>query len=262
MLENLDFKVATPGILESEHLTKEKGKEVISAWEFGKLRSSYHFRTDIIDPRWDTVLGLGRFSGDWSTELKEAMETAIPVNIHTRRNYWKNRPMHQGNSNESGVKLNNAEYNDCKMIGGDDQRTIFRVQHDLHPVFQKMVDLIGLDDGESRLNVQYPTECFLGHVDRFDHNYPGVPLDELIRIGIMLTDWQQGHFFQFGNFPYQQWRAGDIHTFEYKHVPHYTANCGITPRVTLFTTGIITKKTREFLKMAKEVSAIEIMKQL
>ena len=78
----------------------------------------------------------------------------------------------------------------------------------------------------------------------------------------MLTDWQQGHFFQFGNFPYQQWRAGDIHTFEYKHVPHYTANCGITPRVTLFTTGIITKKTREFLKMAKEVSAIDIMKQL
>ncbi len=80
----------------------------------------------------------------------------------------------------------------------------------------------------------------------------------MMRIQIMLKDWQQGHFFQFGNFPYQQWRAGDISTFEWRHVPHYTANCGLTPRVTLFITGVITPTTTKFIADAKEQSEIQI----
>lgn len=227
-------------------------KDATSAWEYGKSRSSYHFRTDIIDPRWDCVQGLGRFDGDWSEEIKQAEELAKTVTIHTRRDTWDNRAGH------NFVKLNQAETNDLQAVGGDDQQVLFRAHHDLSPTFQKMVDMIGLGDHESRLHVQFPTESFIGHVDRFDLNWPDVPPENLMRIGIMLKDWEQGQFFQFGNFPYQQWRAGDIHTFEYLHVPHYTANSGLSPRVTLFTTGIITDKTRKFLAAAKKSVGIQI----
>jgi hypothetical protein len=227
-------------------------KSAVSAWEFGKSRSSYHFRTDIIDPRWDTVNGLGKFDGDWSAELEKAITEAKPVSVHNRRNTFETRPEH------TSVKLNTAEVADIQNIGGDDQRTIFRINHELGPTLRKMVDMTGVGDDESRLHIQFPTECFIGHIDRFDLNWPNEKPENLIRIGIMLTDWQQGHFFQFGNYPYQQWRAGDIHTFEYLHVPHYTANCGLTPRVTLFITGIITDKTREFLTMSKHVPSIKI----
>lgn len=228
-------------------------KTAESAWEFAKTRSKYHFKTDIIDPRWDTVQGLGRFSGDWTKELAEVEAHAQEVSVHNRRNQWADRdPEHDK------VKLNKAETNDIEAIGGDTERTIFRVEKDLPPIFQKMVNEIGLDRHESRIHVQFPTECFIGHVDRFDLNWPDVDQKDMIRIGIMLKDWSQGHFFQFGNYPYQQWRAGDIHTFEYKHVPHYTANCGLTPRVTLFTTGIITDKTREFIHNSKQSEHIEI----
>jgi hypothetical protein len=231
-----------------------KYDNIESAWEFGKSRSSYHFRTDIIDPRWDTVIGLGRFKGDWSEELAVAEQEAKKVNIHTRRNTWSGPNRGQHNS----VKLNQGEVNDLQQIGGDDQHILMSVYHDLGPTFKKMVEAIGLADHESRIHIQFPTESFIGHIDRFDLNYPGVPQENLMRIGIMLKDWQQGQFFQFGNFPYQQWRAGDIHTFEYLHVPHYTANSGLSPRVTLFTTGIITDKTKKFIAKAKNLLEIEI----
>jgi len=231
-------------------------ENVTSAWEYGVGRSSYHFRTDIIDPRWDTVIGLGRFEGDWTEEVKIAEQSAHRVNLETRRKDWiedtESRAAHPD------VKLAHAEKNDVEAAGGDYDRTILRVEHDLGPTFKKMVDMIGLADHESRLHVQFPTECFAGHIDRFDMNYLNVELDQLMRIGIMLKDWQQGQFFQFGNFPYQQWRAGDIHTFEYLHVPHYTANSGKEARVTLFTTGIITDKTREFIARSKKSKSIKI----
>jgi len=229
-------------------------KNATSAWQFGKNRSSYHFETGIRDMRWDTVQGLGKFTGDWNEELDEAIAKSVPVNISTRRKAW----MRDRGVEHVKVKLNHAEINDFEAIGADPDMTIFRVQHELSPTFQKMVDLIGLDQHESRLHIQFPGEAFLGHVDRFDLNYPGQEQDDLMRIGIMLRDYEQGHFFQFGNHLYQFWRAGDIHTFDYKHVPHYTANSGLSPRVTLFTTGIITDKTRAFLKQARHAQEVLI----
>jgi hypothetical protein len=228
-------------------------KSATSAWQFGVNRSKYHFSTKIQDNRWDTVVGLGKFDGDWTQEIVEAEAAAKPVTIHNRRNTWDSRP-----EEHRDVKLNSAEKNDVDSVGGDHERTIFRVNHDLAPVFQKMVDVIGLAEHESRLHIQFPTEAFIGHVDRFDLNWPDRKQHELMRIGIMLKDYEQGQFFQFGNHLYQFWQAGDIHTFEYLHVPHYTANSGLSARVTLFTTGIITDKTKAFLKMAKNAPSLNI----
>lgn len=230
--------------------------KVESAWQYGKDNSAYHYDTTIRDMRWDTVVGLGKFGGDWTEELNEAIANAKKVNIHNRRNDFAYREGR--NPNSANVKFNNGETNDINAVGGDTEATIFRVNANLSPTFQKMVDMIGLGDSESRLHIQFPTEAFIGHVDRFEHNWPDYDLDDLIRIGVMLKNYEQGQFFQFGNHCYQFWRAGDIHTFSNKHVPHYTANSGLSPRVTLFTTGIITEKTKQFLKKAKHTAEIMI----
>jgi len=243
----------------------ERPENAESAWEFSKKTSRYHFRTDIIDPRWDCVQGLGRFVGDWTQELEQAEANAQEVNIGNRRYAYdkdyksdSTKGYKSSTVGHAEVKESKGEHNDVEKSGGDTKRTIFRTQHDLSPTFQRMVDMIGLDQTESRIHVQFPTECFVGHVDRFHWNYPNEDPYNMMRIQIMLKDWQQGHFFQFGNFPYQQWRAGDMSTFEWRHVPHYTANCGMTTRVTLFTTGVITEKTRKFLANAKEIAEIQL----
>ena len=42
-----------------------------SNWEYTKVTSRYHFDPYQTDPRWDTVIGLGRFSGDWDGEVDD-----------------------------------------------------------------------------------------------------------------------------------------------------------------------------------------------
>lgn len=69
-----------------------------------------------------------------------------------------------------------------------------------------------------------------------------------MRIFIQLTDWRPGQFWEFGNYHWNQWRAGEIITFDWENMPHCTANAGYDPRVTFQLTGIRTEKTTEFLQ--------------
>jgi hypothetical protein len=69
---------------------------------------------------------------------------------------------------------------------------------------------------------------------------------------VQLTDWQPGQFWEYGNHHWNQWRAGDVSTFDWANMPHSTANAGHHPRVTLQLTGVKTKKTEVFLKTLKK----------
>jgi hypothetical protein len=69
-----------------------------------------------------------------------------------------------------------------------------------------------------------------------------------VRYFVQLTDWQQGHFWSYGNYQWSRWQAGNVSTFDWHNVPHATANAGHVPRVTLQITGIKTDKTEEFLQ--------------
>ena len=64
---------------------------------------------------------------------------------------------------------------------------------------------------------------------------------------IQLTDWQPGQFWEFGNYHWNQWTAGDVVTFDWQNMPHSTANAGHHPRVTLQLTGVKTSDTYDFL---------------
>jgi len=212
-----------------------------SNWELQKAKSQYHFDNTKFDPLWDKITELGRFEGDWTKEVNDAINSARPAT-------WRNR-----SKDQTPNKLVNLEEHDLLTIGADNNMLLGNLEYNLAPIFQNMIDIIGLDNSESRVHVQWPGQVFVKHIDKLEKFNPEDP-SKVMRIMVMLTDWDQGHFNQYGNFTYQGWKAGDIHTFDWMNIPHSSANAGLLPRVSLLTTGVITSKTIDFLKKIKNKS--------
>jgi hypothetical protein len=209
-----------------------------SNWEIQKLKSNYHFKNDTIDSEVDKIENIGRFIGDWSEEIEGAIKNSKPVS-------WRNRSK-TGNPNS----LVDAEEHDLRKIGADVNMIVSNLNYNLSPIFQKMVDIIGLGNAESRVHVQWPGQVFVKHIDKLEKFYPKDP-SKVSRIMILLTDYDQGHFNQYGNFMHQFWKSGDIVSFDWMNLPHSSANAGLSPRVSLLTTGVITETTKQFFKEAK-----------
>lgn len=218
----------------------------LSNWEMLKAKSAYHFDNWTTDHRWDTVVGVGKFMGDWSVEVAEVIKTAKPVTWRTR--------------SETGQPNKHVDKEEYDLIGAgmSADTEISNLEYKLEPVFREMCDLIGLSDRMDRVHVQWPGQVFTKHIDKLEKMNPEHP-EKVMRIMVMLTDWDQGHFNQYGNYTYSHWKAGDIHTFDWKNVPHSSANASLTPRVSLLTTGTVTDKTLKFLERARNTKEIPVI---
>jgi hypothetical protein len=227
------------------------GTEIKSNYEFTKLTSKYHFDPFGNDNRWDTAVGLGRFTGNWEDELAPLIERAQPKT-------WRNRKFSSNPQYQSSPMIEQEEY-DMIQAGMDPEHVMFRAieYKDYGPKLKKMVDLFGLKNYKSNLHIQFPGEMLTVHIDKLNY-LEDVEEKDVIRIMISLRDWVPGHFYQYGNYTYKQWRAGDIHTFAWKHVPHCTANASYHPRPILNMFGGMTDQTREFLQYLKEQDAVEV----
>lgn len=214
-----------------------------SSYDLTKEKSNYHFRNDRIDPRYDTVVYLGKIKGDWSKELESIIDNAKPAT-------WENRGYKSQEVAVPQPELALEEY-DLIRAGMDPKMTITHLNWDIPPVLKQMSDLFGLGDCMERIHVQMPGEVWNLHIDKLQKWNPKNP-DSVIRIMIQLTDWQPGQFWEYGNYQHSSWSAGEVTTFDWQNVPHCTANAGYHPRVTLQLTGIKTKKTEEFLAKLKE----------
>lgn len=64
----------------------------------------------------------------------------------------------------------------------------------------------------------------------------GCKLEDIVRVVVMLEDWQSGHYFEIDNQPKCGWSAGDYHWW-IGNTPHMAANIGVTKRYTLQLTG-------------------------
>lgn len=53
---------------------------------------------------------------------------------------------------------------------------------------------------------------------------------------VFLEDWQPGHYAEYMDSPFVEWKAGDTVEWPYA-TPHMAANLGVTPRYTLQITG-------------------------
>jgi hypothetical protein len=222
---------------------------MISNWEESKQRSQYHFDTTQMDPRYDTIKQLGRLAPTWSDDLPDIINNANPATWATRG--YKGKDV-QAPSEE----LVKEEY-DLEQTGYGKDYVITHLNWTIPASLQRISDAFALADCMNRIHVQVPGEVWNLHIDKL---YKWAPEDptKVLRVFVALTDWQQGHFWSYGNYNYSGWRAGDVTTFDWANVPHSTANAGHRPRTTFQLTGVITPDTTKFLTRLKNSSIMTV----
>ena len=215
-----------------------------SSWEDTVSQSRYHFDSKRQDPRWDTVIGLGQLDPDqWRDDLDTIIDNSKPATWETRG--------YKGQGNDIPSKDLASEEYDIERVGADPKMVISNLNWQLPRSLQQVADNFALGDPMYRIHVQYPGQVWTRHIDKLQKWSPKSPHD-VVRIFIQLTDWKPGQFWEFGNYNYSGWRAGEVITFDWANVPHCTANAGHHPRVTLQITGVITEQTNKFLSELKQ----------
>jgi hypothetical protein len=214
-----------------------------SNWELTKARSQYHFDTERWNPKWDRVEHLGHIQPSWTEELQAAIDASRPVTWRTRG--------HPGDARARSSEEHNREEYDLERYGMAKDYTVSNMTYDVAPVFQAIADQFALTDTMVRIHVQHPGQVWTLHLDKLEKWMPEDPT-QVVRYFVQLTDWQQGHFWSYGNYQWSRWLAGNVTTFDWINVPHATANAGHVPRATLQITGIKTPATDDFLNNLKE----------
>lgn len=210
-----------------------------SSWDYTKSNSTYHFDSKIQDSAESVLIHLGRVPVTWVP-----LDLAI-ILINAKPATWETRG-YKGEGIPPPREDLAAEEYDIERAGADPKMTITHLNWSIPDSLKKISDAFGLDDCMERIHVQMPGEVWNLHIDKLQKWNPEDP-SRVMRIFIQLTDWEPGQFWEYGNYHWNQWRAGDVSTFDWANIPHCTANAGHCPRVTLQLTGIRTAKTNDFL---------------
>lgn len=210
---------------------------MLSSWDETKKRSKYHFNNQGYDPKYDTVIKLGHIRPNWLHQLPTIIENSKSVTWRTRGD--PNKP------SRPEYELSAEDY-DLERSGYGKDYEITKLNWDIPENLQKIADNFQLDNMMCRIHVQHPGQVWNLHLDKLEKWCPEDP-SKVVRIMIQLTDWEQGHFWSYGNYVFSGWKAGDVTTFDWQNVPHSTANAGHNPRITFQITGIRTDRTIEYL---------------
>jgi len=209
-----------------------------SSWDRLRAVSTYHFDPARVDARNDVIISLGHITPNWDDELQQILAESQPAT-------WETRGFKGEGAFIPKPELAEEEY-DLERVGVDPKMVITDLTWRLGPRLQAVSDSFGLDDCMNRIHVQRPGQLWNLHIDKLYKWAPESP-EQVMRIFVQLTDWQPGQFWEYGNHHWNQWRAGSVTTFDWRNIPHCTANAGFHPRVTLQITGIQTAKTHDFL---------------
>ena len=211
----------------------------ISSWDRTRAVSTYHFDNHRKDAPHEVITYLGRLDPTvWNQDVAEIVFSSKPASWETRG--------YKGEGIEAPPDELQAEEYDIERVGADPKMTITHLNWKLPASLQTVSDQFALEDCMNRIHVQMPGELWNLHIDKLQKWCPEDP-SRIMRIMIQLTGWQPGQFWEYGNYHYNQWHAGDVTTFDWANIPHSTANAGHHPRVTLQLTGLATEQTHRFL---------------
>jgi hypothetical protein len=214
-----------------------------SSWDTTRLKSNYHFDPARQDLPHEVFTYLGRITGgDWHQDIADIVGSAEPATWATRG--YKGQGVLPPREDLA------AEEYDIERVGADPKMTITHLNWKIPDSLKKITNQFGLEDCMERIHVQRPGEIWNLHIDKLLKWCPEDP-SKVMRVMIQLTDWQPGQFWEYGNYHYHQWRAGDVTTFDWANMPHSTANAGHHPRVTFQLTGVITEHTQKYLQTLK-----------
>jgi hypothetical protein len=228
-------------------------------WQVPYKHSAYHFNNNIKDtadgPWFKTI---GNFYNHYDIEL----------------NYLHSKYITSKNPNLKPKEIT-PEFEHIDFInqttrhvnkGTDAEKTLtcvnFYERPDMFPKLYELVHSFGLeffDNPENipgltgkygvKIHYQIPGNMYVMHIDEGLYNLD-IDHSRLVRIHVMLEDWVPGQFIIYGNYNYQDWKAGDAHVFRWGDTPHATANASNAPRPMLQLTGLMTEKTRSILNEA------------
>ena len=212
-----------------------------SSWDWCVDNSTYHFDNTRIDKIGEWFQVLGRFAGKWTDEVKQAQ--GKPITWATRKFY--------SNDDDTVSPMLAQEENDLRTTGAPVDLQLTDAVFDIgaFPTLTKMSNYFGIEDAKIRMHCQQPGQMFNLHIDKLQERCPDDP-ERVIRLSIMLADWEPGQFYSFGTCNFSNWKAGDVHIFDWENVPHATANASRSMRPVLQVTGLKTDKTRQMLKEA------------
>ena len=213
-----------------------------SSWDQTQAHSSYHFDAQRVDNKNDVLIELGHVAATWHNDLTDIIARSQPAT-------WATRGYKAQGVGIPRPDLAAEEY-DLERVGADPKMTITNLDWELPASLQQLTDAFALEDCMNRIHVQMPGQVWNRHIDKLNKWCPEDP-SRVGRYFVQLTDWQPGQFWEYGNYHWQHWRAGDVSTFDWANMPHCTANAGHHPRVTFQLTGVITAKTIEFINTLK-----------
>jgi hypothetical protein len=212
--------------------------DVPTSWNERRKRSSYHWDNKIDDENSPMVwLDKVSFRGNWKHEIDHAVYD-VPLNTNLSK-------LLERNSVQELLSLGlnpTIRSNRCLTTASN------------QPLIHSMIEHLGIKADHVRIHKQLPGDQNTLHMDTMsqhiahttntDADYDQMDDDSVdtVRVVVALNDWQWGHFFQLGNRMWYQWDAGDVVHWDWKNLPHSTANAGHVPRYVGIITGRPTDK--------------------
>jgi hypothetical protein len=216
-----------------------------SNWERSKSKSTYHFDPKQIDPSETAIQYLGNIKPTWLEDLTDMIDNSRPATWALLGASDNKSSLPQDLTSAPKSDLASKEF-DLTNNGMSKDMVLTNLNWHIPDSLRRISDAVGLQDGMDRVHVQMPGDIWNLHIDKLQRWNPDNP-ETVMRIMIQLTDWQPGQFWEYGNYHYNHWRAGDVTTFDWINMPHCTANAGYNPRITFQLTGIRTGKTMDWL---------------
>ena len=257
-------------------MSKQKVDDTESRWERTTKTSDWHF-----DPMQKTedILPVCQFTGDWKDIVDECKQVAYRHSHgggQGRDNAIKKlnemlKQQEPGSPEYKNTqeqlknidKITDEDQLDWIKVGADPDTTMFdRANTDdlKYPQFLNMVNYLGLQHAEIKFHNQKPSNNVIMHIDDFTGRKNPENKDTPVstyentqiiqRFFIFLDDYKIGQLMQFGNTNIHQWKSGYCFTWEWKDIPHGTANVGYHDRPILVITGWVTDQTKKILQQA------------
>lgn len=210
-------------------------------WECNMSNSEYHFDETTKDQSGDWFKVLGNVGNSFNQEVEDI------CNATTQ--YIK----HEKNTENLAFTLPNYDKftGTIKSITSKafiDKSTPYHELKKIQKIFDIKEHSLDAIAHSTRLVIQPSGGMYRMHID--DELWKIYPQDpsQVVRLTVMLQDWKPGQFFMYGNLIYDNWKAGDVHIFDWPNTPHATANASAFNRITMQITGLKSKTTEEIIK--------------
>jgi hypothetical protein len=114
----------------------------------------------------------------------------------------------------------------------------------------KLTQLFALENSTQTIKTLTPGQTTTLSLDDLNDVAPDNPW-RIVKIVVHLTDWEPGHFCNYGNYMHYQWKKGDAYSFDWQNIPYSIANAGNNSLVTYELIGVLTERSDEFIKRLK-----------